>query len=174
MAVTITVRDAREEDFSAITKIYAYHVRNGTGSFEIDPPDEREMKRRWREVVARPAPYLVAHNEVGTVMGYCYAGYYNRREAYARSFEDSVYVAQSARGHGVGTLLMEKLLERCRDLGFAKMISVIGDSQNVASIGLHRKIGCREVGVVHECGEKFGRLLDIVIMELDLNKGKTK
>lgn len=174
MPVTVTVRDACEGDFPAITAIYAYHVLHGTGSFEIDPPNEEEMKRRWKDVVARPAPYLVAVDQDGTVLGYCYAGYYNRREAYARSFEDSVYVSQNARGQGVGTLLMEKLLERCRALGFAKMISVIGDSENLASIHLHRKIGCREVGVVHECGEKFGRLLDIVLMELDLNRGKAK
>lgn len=175
MSQEITIRDATAADMPAISAIYSYHVLHGTGSFETVPPSEEEMKKRWQEVLARPAPYLVACDASGKVLGYCYAGYYNRRAAYARTVEDSIYVSNAARGQGIGSQLFAALIERCRQAGFAKMLSVIGDSQNAGSIGLHRKFGCREVGVVHECGEKFGRLLDVVFMELDLQKtGATK
>jgi len=97
--VAIEFREARERDFEAIAAIYAHHVRTGTASFEIEPPDVGEMIRRWRQVTALHLPYLVAVADE-RVVGYAYAGPYRPRPAYRFTVEDSVYVVEHARGRG--------------------------------------------------------------------------
>ncbi|MAO54521.1 MAG: hypothetical protein CMM61_02330 [Rhodospirillaceae bacterium] len=85
--------------------------------------------------------------------------------------ENSVYVAARAHRRGVGRALLAELIRRCTEAGFRQMIAVIGDSDNQGSIGLHRKMGFREVGTVENVGFKFGRWLDSVTMQLALGDG---
>ncbi len=162
--VNVEIREAREEDFVMITSIYAYHVKNGTGSFEIEQPGRDEMLMRWRKVKDRNGVFLVAINEDG-IAGFAYAGPYNSREAYKKTVEDSVYICPYVLHTGVGTKLLSALIEACRAKGFTQMVSVIGDSENRSSIGLHEKLGFKHVGVFKSVGEKFGRILDVVLMQ---------
>ncbi|WP_404303134.1 GNAT family N-acetyltransferase [Alicycliphilus denitrificans] len=165
-----TIRASRDDDLAAITTIYAHHVLHGTGTFEIDPPSSQDMAARRTDVLARGLPYLVAE-EGGRVLGFAYCNWFKPRPAYRYSAEDSVYVADEARGRGLGRLLLDTLAAQAQAAGVRKLLAVIGDSANVGSIGLHRAAGFTEVGVMRSVGWKFGAWRDIVLMEKPLGAG---
>jgi L-amino acid N-acyltransferase YncA len=164
------VRPAAPRDLAAITTIYDHAVRHGTASFEIEPPDQAEMTRRFETLRAGNYPYIVAELD-GTIAGYAYAGPYRARPAYRWSLEDSIYIAADAQRRGIGRLLLERLIVDAEAGGFRQMIAVIGDSANVGSIELHRALGFRLVGTFDNVGFKFGRWLDSVLMQRALGKG---
>lgn len=163
-----TIRDATEGDIPAIHAIYAHHVLHGLASFEEVPPGVDEMRSRFHAVRAAGKPYIVAELD-GTVAGYGYASAYRTRTAYRFTLENSIYIDGRHLGRGVGTALIEALIERCRGGPWRQMLAVIGDSGNAASIGLHRKAGFREVGVLRKVGFKHGRWVDSVLMQLELS-----
>jgi L-amino acid N-acyltransferase YncA len=163
----IAIRAAVPADIGAITRIYAHAVRFGTASFEIEPPDEAEMARRQRALIDGGFPYLVAEAD-GAVAGYAYAGPYRPRPAYRFSVENSVYVAPEAHRRGVGRALLDRLVAEAAARGFRQMIAVIGDSDQAASIALHRAAGFRLVGTIAAVGFKHGRWLDSVLMQREL------
>ena len=165
-----TIRAATPADLSAITRIYDHAVRQGTASFEIEPPDEAEMTRRYRALLEGGYPYLVAELD-GRFAGYAYAGAYRTRPAYRWTVEDSVYVDPAASRRGVGRALLDGLIAESTARDFRQMIAVIGDSAQTASIELHRAAGFRHVGIIENVGFKFSRWLDSVIMQRALGKG---
>ena len=167
-----TLRRATPADIPVIAAIYRPAVLEGTASFEVEPPDEAEMLRRFRAVTDAGYPYFVAELD-GRVAGYAYAGAYRTRPGYRFTVENSVYVAPDAQGKGIGRALLAQLIETCTAQGFRLMIAVIGDSANFASISLHRRAGFRFCGTIHSVGYKFGRWLDSVVMELPLGEGDT-
>ena len=112
----LMIRRCRSEDLGAITAIYSHYVENGTASFEIAPPDETEMRRRWSSLLENSYPYYVAELG-GELCGYSYAGPYRPRPAYTYTVESSVYVAEHAHRRGVGKALLRTLLQACTDLG---------------------------------------------------------
>ena len=164
------IRPAQSADLPAITAIYAAAVRCGTASFELDPPDEAEMRRRYESLRAGNHPYLVAELE-GAIVGYAYAGPYRARPAYRFAVENAVYVAPGSERRGFGRALLERLIIVAQENGFRQMIAVIGDSANTASIELHRAVGFRMVGTFDNVGFKFGRWLDTVLMQRPLGEG---
>ena len=166
-----SVRASTPQDLPAITRIYAHHVLHGTGSFETEAPSEAEMTRRRDEVLSRQLPYLVAEDADGQILGFAYANWFKARPAYRFSAEDSIYVADGQHGRGLGRLLMDALIEHCEAAGVRKLIAVIGDSNNLGSVGVHRAAGFSQVGVMRSVGWKFGRWLDIVMMEKTLGDG---
>jgi L-amino acid N-acyltransferase YncA len=164
------IRAATPADFSAITRIYDYAVRQGTASFEIEPPNVAEMTHRYQALLQGGYPYLVAELD-GHVAGYAYAGAYRTRPAYRWTVEDSVYVDPAAYRRGIGRALLDELIAESTARDFRQMIAVIGDSAQTASIELHRAAGFRLVGNIENVGFKFGRWLDSVIMQRALGKG---
>lgn len=166
-----TVRASQPLDLPAIHAIYRHHVLHGTGTFEIDPPSLQEMQARREDVLAKKMPWLVAEAEDGQILGYAYATWFKPRPAFRFSAEDSIYVADTARGQGVGKLLLEALCRECEAAGIRKLMAVIGDSDNVGSIGVHRSAGFTHAGTLGAVGWKFGRWLDIVLMEKSLGAG---
>ena len=168
----LAIRPSREEDIAAITAIYAHHVLHGTGTFETEPPSPAEMASRRADVLARNLPYLVAEED-GKVLGFAYCNWFKPRPAYRFSAEDSIYVAESARGKGLGAKLLAALSQAAEAAGVRKLIAVIGDSANAGSIGVHRSQGFTHVGVLKDCGWKFGEWRDVVLMEKVLGEGST-
>lgn len=166
------IRPATTADIPAITAIYRPAVLTGTASFELDPPDEAEMRKRFETIVAGGYPYYVAERD-GRVIGYAYAGAYRPRPGYRFSVEDSVYIDPTAQRSGAGQALLAKLIEDCTQQGFRQMIAVIGDSAQHGSMGLHRRNGFIFCGTIHSVGYKFGRWLDGVIMQRALGPGDT-
>jgi phosphinothricin acetyltransferase len=167
MSSTVIVRDSSAADVEAIAAIYAGHVLQGTGSFELVPPTTSEIAARREEIVRRGLPWLVAEID-GVVVGYAYAGPFRAREAYRFTLEDSIYVKPEASGKGVGRALLVKLVEVCRAGGYKQLIAVIGDSNNTASIRLHERCGFEHAGELKAVGVKFDRFLDVVLMQIEL------
>lgn len=168
----ITIRASHDDDVVAIAAIYAHHVQNGTGTFETEPPTEADMAARRADVLSKQLPYLVAERD-GQVIGFAYCNWFKPRPAYRFSAEDSIYLADAARGHGVGRQLLAALSQAAEAVGVRKLIAVIGDSGNAGSIGVHRGQGFTHVGVLKDCGWKFGKWLDVVLMEKSLGAGST-
>jgi phosphinothricin acetyltransferase len=158
------VRPAAPADLRAIRAIYEPEVLAGTATFEIEPPSVEELAARLAKVEAAGLPWLVAEAE-GQVAGYAYAAMYRDRPAYRFTVEDSVYVAEAARGRGLGRALLLALIAGARAAGMRQMVAVIGDSANSGSVRLHRACGFRDVGTLVEVGHKFGRWLDTVLMQ---------
>jgi L-amino acid N-acyltransferase YncA len=168
----LLIRPSIPADLPAITAIYGWNVLNGTGTFELDPPDEPEMARRRDDVLSKGLPWLVVQRD-GVVLGYAYANHFRPRKAYRFCLEDSVYLAPEAKGQGLGKLLLTELLGRCEAAGARQMLAVIGDSANLGSIGVHRTLGFEHVGVMKAAGWKFDQWRDVVIMQKALGLGQT-
>jgi phosphinothricin acetyltransferase len=168
----IIIRPGSDQDLPAITAIYAHHVLTGTGTFETTPPTEAEMGARRADVLAKGLPYLVAE-EGEQLLGFAYCQWFKPRPAYRFSAEDSIYLHPDAGGRGLGRSLLAELAWQAEAAGIRKLIAVIGDSANASSIGVHRSLGFSTVGVLKSCGWKFGKWLDIVLMEKTLGEGDT-
>lgn len=166
------LRPSTEADLPAITAIYGHHVLHGTGTFETEPPTVSDMTARRADVLAKGLPYLVAV-EGDRVLGFAYCNWFKPRPAYRFSAEDSVYVAPDAHCGGIGRALLAELALQAEKAGIRKLIAVIGDSGNHGSVGVHRAAGFTDVGILKACGWKFGRWLDVVVMEKSLGLGAT-
>jgi phosphinothricin acetyltransferase len=169
--MTMTIRDSRDDDLSAIQAIYAHHVKHGAGSFELEAPDLVEMMRRRADVLRNGFPYLVACADDGgheRVVGYAYVNFFRLRPAYRFTVENSIYIDPAAQRNGIGKRLLREMITRCEAAGLRQMVAVIGDSGNTASIGLHAACGFRFAGVLRATGWKFDRWLDTVLMQKEL------
>jgi L-amino acid N-acyltransferase YncA len=166
------IRPSTDQDIPAITAIYAHHVLNGTGTFETIPPTREDMAARRADVLAKELPYLVAEND-GQILGFAYCTWFKPRPAYRYSAEDSIYMADGARGQGAGKQLLAGLTTEAEAAGVRKLIAVIGDSANQGSVRVHAAVGFTPVGVLKSCGWKFGKWLDVVLMEKALGLGDT-
>ena len=164
------LRDATRDDLGAVQVIYAHHVAHGLASFELEPPDLDTMTARFEAVTACGLPYLVAELD-GRVRGYAQAGPYRPRPAYRFTVEDTVYVGPGFERRGLGRLLLGALIERCAALGYRRMVAVIGDSANLASIRLHEAQGFTRAGLIPSVGFKFGRWVDSVLLQRPLGAG---
>lgn len=162
------IRPARPEDLAGIERIYAHHVLHGTGTFEEDPPDTAAMGARMRRGLDAGYCWLVAADETG-LLGFGYYGPFRERAAYRYTVEDSIYVREDVRGQGVGKALVARLIAEATAAGFRQMLALIGDSDNVSSIGMHASLGFTRNGVLRATGLKFGRTLDVVIMQRRLD-----
>lgn len=168
----IVVRAARPTDLSQVTAIYRNAVLHGTGSFELDPPDEPEMIARHERISGQGYPYLVACDGEA-ILGYAYAFAYRDRPAYRFTVEDSVYVRADCQARGIGAALLAKLILEAEAHGYRQMIAVIGDSCNIGSVRLHRNAGFMPLGTLASVGWKHDRWLDVVLMQRMLGAGKS-
>jgi phosphinothricin acetyltransferase len=164
------VRPCFQQDLQTVQLIYAHHVLTGTGTFEIEPPSLEVMTDRWSGIVSKGWPYLVAtpQSDPSRVMGFAYGAQFRERPAYKHCFEVSIYAAPTTMRQGVGSLLLRELLSMLQSDGVREALAVIGDSGNAASIGLHAKLGFTHIGTLTNIGEKFGRSLDVVMMQRTL------
>ncbi|WP_396268896.1 GNAT family N-acetyltransferase [Ideonella sp.] len=169
----LLIRPSTDADLAAITAIYADNVLHGTGTFELEPPDEAEMARRRGDVLSKGLPWLVAER-AGVVLGYAYANHFRPRLAYRFCVEDSIYLGPDAKGQGVGTLLLAELIARCTAAGARQMVAVIGDSANLGSVGVHRRLGFEDAGVLKSAGWKFDAWRDVVLMQRPLGLGDSE
>ena len=171
-AVTCTIRPATEADIPAIATIYGEAVRTDTASFETEPPTVAEMARRFAILREGGFPYLVAERD-GMVAGYAYAGPYHQRAAYRSTLEDSIYVARTARGSGVGRTLLAALIAASEEIGGRIMVAVIAESESTASVALHASLGFTPVGTLAGVGYKHARWLDVTLMQRPIGPGRS-
>jgi phosphinothricin acetyltransferase len=128
------------------------------------------MSKRMQALLDGKFPYFVAELD-GAIAGYAYASLYRTRPAYRFTVEDSIYIDPAMHRRGVGKALLEKLIEAATALGYRQMIAVIGDSEQAASIGVHKACGFTPAGNLENIGWKFGRWLDTPMMQLALGPG---
>jgi L-amino acid N-acyltransferase YncA len=153
----VTIRDLRPDDWPAVRAIYEDGIRGGTATFEIAAPSWE----RWD--AAHPAPRLVAERD-GAVVGWAALSPVSDRCCYEGVGDVSVYVAEAARGSGVGRTLLEALVERSEQAGYWTLNAGVFP-ENEASIRLHKACGFREVGVRERLGELHGVWRDVVLLE---------
>jgi phosphinothricin acetyltransferase len=166
----VAIRDFTPDDLEAVTRIYARHVLHGTATFEEVAPSPEEIWQRSEKIRKLGLPWLVAEDGPA-FLGYAYADRFRERSAYRFTLENSVYIDPAHHRRGAGRALLRELLTRCEALGYRQMIAVIGDSSNQASIGVHRAVGFEQLGVYRSVGFKFGRWLDVVLMQKALGEG---
>lgn len=152
------IEECRAGDASEIAAIYNHYVATTAISFETAPVSVDEMARRI-ETTTATHPWLV-WREGGTVLAYAYATRWRERAAYAGSVETTVYVAEAARGRGLGRKLYAALLERLEAGGWRMAIGGIA-LPNEASVALHEALGFEKVAHFPQVGEKFGGLIDV-------------
>tara|TARA_B100000519_G_scaffold24978_1_gene17492 strand:- start:264 stop:764 length:501 start_codon:yes stop_codon:yes gene_type:complete len=158
----LELRLARNEDAEAIRAIYNNEVSSGTATFDLSPRTLDEQ-REWMTERSGAHVVLVAETN-GEVAGFGALSRYMKRPAYSTTVENSVYVRPENQGEGIGEALLSKLIDLASEHGFHTIIARIG-SESEGSIALHRKVGFEEIGREHEIGRKFGRWLDVVIMQ---------
>lgn len=164
MTAGIAIVPATPADAAEITTIYAHHVLHGVATFELEPPDTSEIAWRIAAVLDSGHPWLIARDTGGQAVGYAYASAYHPRAAYRSTCEDSVYVRQDQVGKGIGTALLQTLIERAEAAGFRQMIALITGGGD-ASIALHGRAGFAVAGQLTAVGYKHGRWLDVLLMQ---------
>jgi len=159
------VRPATVGDAEQIRQIYNTEVTGSTVTFDLRPRTEADQ-RAWLERRSGPHAAVVA-TDGDTVLGFGSLSPYRERPAYNTSVEDSVYVHRDHRGLGVGRAVLAELVATATSHGFHTVIARITGGHE-ASIGLHAALGFDMVGTERQVGRKFGRWLDVVIMQLML------
>lgn len=156
-------RLATADDAEAMRSIYNAEVVGSTFTFDMVPRN-REDQLRWLADHRGAHPAIVAVDDHATVAGFASVSPYRSRPAYSTTVENSVYVDSDHRGQKVGKLLLADLVTLASAHGFHAMIARIVDGHEV-SISLHRSCGFSLVGIEREVGRKFGRWLDVAVME---------
>jgi phosphinothricin acetyltransferase len=156
-------RLATDADAEALRAIYNREVVGTTVTFDMVPRTLADQ-RLWLAEHSGAHPALVAVDDDERVAGFGSLSPYRSRPAYATTVEDSVYVDRAVRGQGVGHLLLARMVEVAGVHGFhAVMARIVGSHQ--VSIALHRSCGFELVGIEREVGRKFGRWLDVAVMQ---------
>lgn len=156
------VRLATLDDAAAIAEIYNHAVSTSVATFDLVPRTLDEQ-RTWLEAHEGAYPCVVAQDG-DEITGWAGVSAYRPRPAYATSVEDSIYVHPDHLGRGVGNLLLGDLVHRCDQHGFHAVFARIA-GENPASVALHRNHGFELVGVEREVGRKFGRWLDVTVLQ---------
>ena len=160
------IRRAVEPDGAALAEIYAPYVTNTVISFEMTPPDPREMGERIANCLVN-CPWLVAELN-GRIAGYAYAGPHSGRAAYNWSADISVYLHEDFHRRGIGRSLYDTLIHILRHQGYHALFAGISLPNN-ASRAIHTALGMREVGIYREVGYKFGRWHDVMWMGMTIS-----
>lgn len=160
-----TIRPATEADLPAILAIYNDAVMKTTAIWN-EAPSTLESRQVWfAERRKAGFPVLVADDD--GVQGYGSFGEFRPFEGYRHTVEHSIYVLDAAQGKGLGKLLLRALIAEARRIGKRVMIGAI-DASNYPSLALHETMGFEETGRLPGVGEKFGKRLDLVLMQLML------
>jgi L-amino acid N-acyltransferase len=167
----LLVRPAARDDLPGILEIYNEAVLNTTATYDYEPRSLLDRTEWFEEHERDDYPVFVAVDPSGSVAGWSALNRFHARKGYQFTTENSVYVAADQRGKGVGKLLIPPLIEGARERGFHVILAGI-DARNEASICLHARFGFQKVAHYREVGFKFGRWLDVIYMELLLDRAR--
>ena len=164
---TVSIRRATPADAPVIAAIYNHEVENETSTFDLVPRSAQDQLD-WQN--AREGAFGVFVAELGgELVGFGALSPYKERAAYRTTVEDSVYVRRDMGRRGIGRVILAHLLDTAADGGFHAVMARI-TTLSVGSIGLHEALGFREVGVEREVGRKFGKWLDVCLMQVLLHE----
>jgi L-amino acid N-acyltransferase YncA len=163
----IQVLPVERKHLQAILDIYNDAVLNTTASYDYEPRTIEQRVAWFEDHQKNNYPMFVAVDAQGKVVGWSALNPFHSRIGYQYTTENSVYIAASERGKGIGKLLMQPLIDGARERGLHAIIAAI-DAANEASVRLHARFGFEKVAHLKQVGFKFGRWLDVVYMELIL------
>lgn len=169
------IRPVNIGDAAAIADIYNHYVSHTDISFETQPLSVSAMRERIEtlcsdarlHLCSGEPPYYVYFSH-GVVAGYCYAHAWKERVAYGRTLETTVYVSPTQLHQGIGTALMQRLIDHIKSLDTYHALIACITSSNTASCRMHEKLGFRRVSNFANVGFKFGRYIDVTDYELEL------
>jgi L-amino acid N-acyltransferase YncA len=169
----LVVRAAVAADAEQVAAIFAHYVATSVATFEEVAPSAADWQRRLADLAVLSLPFLVAEAEGdGAICGFAYASPWRPKPAYRYTVEDTVYLSPGCTGRGIGTALLGGLLAGCAAAGARQVIAVIADTGSDASAALHRRLGFAEAGKLPKVGFKFGRWVDTVLMQKDLEASR--
>ncbi|MCJ7605227.1 MAG: N-acetyltransferase family protein [Dehalococcoidales bacterium] len=158
----LSIRPAAIKDLHAITDIYNHAILNTVAAFDLEPKTLEEQ-RAWFEHHGEKHPVLVAV-EGNAVIGWAALSEWSDRQAYAGTAEVSLYIREDSRGKGIGRALGEAIIQAGREAGLHLLIARIAEGNDI-SIHITESFGFEHIGVMKEAGRKFGRLLDVFMMQ---------
>ena len=160
------IRDATDADLDAILEIHNDAILNSPAIWDVETVDRAEREQWLHERTSVGHPVLVVEDD-GAVVGYATYAPWRWKYGYRNTVEDSIYLAASHQGRGIGRTLLTQLIDHARTAGHHVMLADI-ESSNAASISLHKSLGFEEVARLDEIGRKFDRWLDLSILRLAL------
>ena len=158
----IRIRRVSIDDVSAITAIYSEAICTTTATFDTEPMAESD-RLDWLKSHDDTYPVIVAEKD-GQVVGWAALSKWSDRQAYAETAESSFYVKAESRGQGIGRMLKEHILAEGKKAGLHSVIARVAEG-NEASIHLNESCGFQHIGVMKEVGRKFGKRLDVYLMQ---------
>jgi len=165
--LNVALRPVSAADLDAVAEIFAWYAQHTVTTFEETPRTPREWEDLRTMLGDLGLPFIVARVD-GRVAGYAYAGPWRHKHAYRHTVEDSVFVAPSMTGRGIGHRLLGELLSLCADGGMRQVVAVIADTGDLASTALHRAFGFIDAGRLQQVGYKHGRWIDTLLMQRSL------
>ncbi|WPX07618.1 GNAT family N-acetyltransferase [Anaerocellum danielii] len=161
----MNIRKATISDIPHLLYIYNYEVLNSTSTFDIHPKSTEDFLKLF-DSHGNKYPIYVAEENF-TILGYGYLSPFSEKEAYSITVEDSIYIHPLYRCRGIGKQILKFLIERAKDTGATNIIAKVC-AENFISLHLHKSFGFAEVGKLIKVGSKFGRFLDVIILQLIL------
>ncbi|MCL2482852.1 MAG: N-acetyltransferase family protein [Propionibacteriaceae bacterium] len=167
----VVIRYADPTDAGAMLEIFNREVAQTISSWEWFALSEADW-RDWVDEHTKDDHVLLVAEAGGRVVGFAGYGTFRTKAGYVSTAEDSVFLDESFRGHGVGKRLLARLLDEARARQIHVMVAAI-TSENLVSIGLHQTLGFEQVGYLPQVGHKFGRWLDLVLLQITLDNRPT-
>lgn len=147
-----------------IQAIFNQVILNSTALYEYQPRSEADMQQWFETKMRGNFPVLGYVDASNQLLGFASYGPFRDKPANRLTLEHAVYVAEQARGLGIGRLLLQALMQRATTQGYHTLIAAI-DTQNLASIHLHESEGFVYAGTLHEVASKFDRWLDLAFYQ---------
>ena len=166
--MNITIRTAKTKDVNSILEIINHEILNSTVVYDYKERSYGQQLAWFEKKTQDEMPVIVAEKE-GNVVGFGSFGIFRPWDAYRFSVEHSIYTHQDARGMGIGKRIMAELIRLATEQGYHTMIAGV-DASNQSSYEFHKKFGFQEIGTFKEVGYKFDQWLDLIFMQLFLNK----
>jgi L-amino acid N-acyltransferase len=163
--LSASIRLATQGDLAAINDIYNHYVFHSTCTYQ-EQPEPIESRRKWFAEHDEKHPITVAILD-GQIVGWGSLSAFKDRSAYRNTGENSVYIHHEFHRRGIGTAVLQDLINRARAIGHHTIIAGI-DGEQTASVALHSRFGFVTVSHLREVGFKFGRWLDVIYMQLML------
>lgn len=163
------IRRMELRDCDAINTIYNYYISQTAITFDLVPWQTVERERWFAQFDASSRYQAWVAEQNNKLVGFAYNTAFNPKQAYLISSEITIYVAHDAGGQGIGSQLMQTLLNGMRQQGLRRAYSLI-TLPNPASLALHRRYGFQQVGQLSDVGEKFGKLHSVAMLECDLTR----
>lgn len=168
----ILIRDATEQDLESIREIYNQEILNGTHTWNHTSMSLTEVQQWFETLKIRNFPIFVAEDtHTHCIVGYANYDQFRSIQGFYRTIEHSVFIRNNYSGQGLGTRLLKHLIQYAQQQDMHMMVACI-DSNNTASIQLHHKLGFVQTGYMPQVGEKFGQWLDLVLLQLNLDRIK--